>query len=238
MKILDIIEARVEPDQDFLAQVEEIIDDSLEEYQEFLEGNNDVDDINELEEILNSNNYDELPIEFIADHSPRNDPDEWVSAAADWDPEEGKSVRIFLHARNLEGVYGPKTFKNILMRMLAHETIHWGQYDRMGGDVLDGYQSGYMKGIQKKAQGGSNRDLMRMYLRDPHELMAYASDLAQEMRDNTDNPEDALRNPEKYKNELPVYQRFRQSFPKDSKQIKQLMKYTADYYGAKNEKSK
>lgn len=234
MKISDIIEARVKPDEDFLSQVEGIIDDSLEEYQEFLDGNGDVDDINELEEILNSNNYDELPIEFIADDQPRNDPDEWVSAVADWTPDEGKSIRVFLHSKNLEGVYGPKTFKGVLMKMLAHETIHWGQYDRMGGDVLDGYQSGYMKGVKKKEQGGSNRDLIRMYLRDPHELMAYASDLATEMG-NLDNPQRALRNPEQYIKELPVYKFFRNIFPKDAKQIKQLMKYTADYFGAKNE---
>ena len=230
MKIRDIVEAKLEPDRDFLDQVEEIVDDALEEYAEFLANNNDQDDIDELEELLNASNYDELPIEFIADHNPRRDPDEWISAAADWDPQEGKSVRVFLHAKNLEGVYGPKTFKKILMRMLAHETIHWKQYDKFEPGVLDTYKSGYMKGVEKKNTGGTERDLMRMYLRDPHELMAYAHDLADEIKDNTDNPELALRNPEKYINELPVYQRFRQSFPKDSKQIKQLMKYTADYF--------
>lgn len=238
MRITDIIEAKIEPDYDFLSQVEEIVDNSLDEYQDYLDDNDDIDDINELEEILNSNNDEELPIEFIADDQPRKDPNEWISAAADWDPKEGKSVRIFLHSKNLEGSYGPKTFKEILMRMLAHETIHWGQYDRMGGDVLDGYQSGYMKGVSKKERGGTDRDLMRMYLRDPHELMAYASDLADEMRSNTDNPDEALRNPEKYKNQLPVYDRFRKSFPKDSKQIKQLLKYTADYFeGNGNERN-
>ena len=69
--------ARISPDNDFLGQVEEIIDDSLTEYQEFLKQNNDVDDIDELEEILNSNNYDDLPIDFITDHNPRKDPNEW-----------------------------------------------------------------------------------------------------------------------------------------------------------------
>lgn len=230
MKIRDVVEARLEPDRDFLEQVEEIVDDALEEYAEFLVNNNDQDDIDELEELLNASNYDELPIEFIADHNPRRDPNEWISAAADWDPKEGKSVRVFLHAKNLEGVYGPKTFKKILMRMLAHETIHWKQYDRFEPGVLDTYKSGYMKGVEKKDAGGTERDLMRMYLRDPHELMAYAHDLADEIKDNTDNPELALRNPEKYIDELPVYQRFRQSFPRDSKQIKQLMRYTADYF--------
>ena len=37
--------ARISPDNDFLGQVEEIIDDSLTEYQEFLKQNNDIDDI-------------------------------------------------------------------------------------------------------------------------------------------------------------------------------------------------
>ena len=59
--------------------------------------------------------------------------------------------------------------------------------------------------------------------------MAYAHDLADEMR-NVDNPEEALRNPEKYIKELPSYQRFRGIFPVNSKQIKQLLKYTADYF--------
>lgn len=221
--------ARISPDNDFLGQIEEIIDDSLTEYQEFLAQNNDVDDIDELEEILNSNNYDDLPIDFITDHNPRKDPNEWVSAAADWDAKEGKSVRVFLHAKNLETAYGPITFKKILMQMLAHETIHWGQYDKFDPKVLGCYKSGYMKGIAKKQAGGTDRDLMRMYLRDPHEIMAYASDLAHEITDNTDNPQVTLRNPEKFADALPAYQRYRESFPSDSKQIRQLLKYTANY---------
>ena len=231
MKINEIIiqEKRLQPDEDFLSQVEEIIDEANKEYQEYLADNDDHDDIDELEEILNANNFDDLPIDFIADHSPRKDPDEWISAAADWDPEEGKSVRIFLHAKNLEGKWGPETFKKITMKMLAHETIHWNQYDKFDPNVLKTYRSGYMKGVEKKKSGGTEQDLMRMYLRDPHELMAYGHDLADEIRD-TDAPEETIRNPEKFINELPVYQRFRNIFPKDSKQIKQLMKYTANYF--------
>ena len=199
MRLHELLEARVEPDQDFLAQLEEIVDESIAEYQEFLEENNDVD------------------------------PNEWISAVADWDEKEGKTITIYLHAKNLEKVYGPKSFKNILMRMLGHETIHWNQYDKMGAKVLNNYKSGYQKGVIKKASGGDERDLMRSYLRDPHELMAYAHDLAGEMKE-TDNPEEALRNPEKYKAELPVYERFREIFPPNAKQLRQLLKYTADYF--------
>jgi hypothetical protein len=230
MRIYEVVEARLEPDHNFMAQVELLVDESLAEYHDFLEDNNDKDDIDELEEILNSNNVDELPIEFVTDHSNRRNPDEWISAAADWSEEEGKFITIYLHATNLEGRYGPKTFKNILMRMIGHETIHWGQYDKMGADVLNNYQSGHQKGVALKSKTGNERDWMRSYLRDPHELMAYGHDLAQEIVDNTDNPEETLRNPERFKDQLPVYQRFREIFPPNSKQIKQLLKYTADYF--------
>lgn len=231
MRIREIFEAKIEPDYNFIAQVEMMLDDSIAEYQEFLADNNDEDDINELEEILNSNNVDDLPIEFVADYSNRKDPDEWISAAADWTEEGGKFVTIYLHAKNLEGVYGPKTFKHIVMRMLGHETIHWNQFDKMGANVLKTHKSGHMKGVALKAKTGKESDWLRSYLRDPHELMAYAHDLADELK-NTDDPEAALRNPERYKDELPVYQRFRQVFPPNSKQLRQLMKYTADYFKA------
>lgn len=221
--------ARITPDNNFLEQVSYIIDSAAAEYVEFLSDNADVDDIDELEELLNANNLDEFPIEFIADHSIRKDPNEWISAAADWTPTEGKSVRVFLHAKNLIGCWGPKTFKKILMRMLAHETIHFKQYDKFDPEVLTVYKSGYMKGVECKNNGGTDTDLMRMYLRDPHELMAYGHDLADEMRD-TKTPEVALRNPENYIQELPVYERFRTIFEKNSKEVKQLLKYTATYF--------
>jgi len=222
-------EANIHPAQDFIDEVELLVDDSLEEYQEYLDSNNDTDDIDELESILTSNNVDELPIEFITDHSKRKDPDEWLSAAADWTKEEGNTIRIFLHAPNLNGTYGPKTFKKMLMGLLAHETIHWGQYDRMGGDILNNYKSGHMKGVELFKKSGKSRDWMRSYLRDPHELMAYAHGLAEHMKE-LDNPEDGLRNPEKYINDLPIYKQYRDVFPANSKQIKQLLTYTAGYF--------
>ena len=228
MRLHELVEARVEPDKKFMSQVEQIIDDSIEEYQEVLDSNGDVDDIDELEEILNQNNYDNLPIEFIATDQERKDPNEWISAEAGID-KDGKFMQVYLFTKNLEGKYGPKTFKQIVMRMLAHETIHWNQYDKMDQKVLPKYKSGYMKGLDQVKKGGTQADLMRSYLRDPHELMAYASDLAGEMKD-LDNPEAVLRNPEAYRKELPSYDRMRNSFPANAKQIKQLLKYTADYF--------
>jgi len=138
-------------------------------------------------------------------------------------------MQVYLFTKNLAGKYGPKTFKQIVMRMLAHETIHWNQYTKIGLDRVNKMKSGHQKGTELANKTGDPRDWMREYLRDPHELMAYGSDLASEIKD-TDNPEQVLRNPEAYKNDLPSYARYRQVFEPNSKEIKQLLKYTADYY--------
>ena len=228
MRLHELIEARVEPDKNFMSQVEQIIDDSIEEYQQVLDDNGDVDDIDELEEILNQNNYDDLPIEFIATDQERKDPNEWISAEAGID-KDGKFVQVYLFTKNLEGKYGPKTFKQLVMRMLAHETIHWNQYAKIGLDKVNKIKSGHQKGTELANKTGDPKDWMREYLRDPHELMAYASDLASEIKD-TDNPEQVMRNPEAHKDDLPSYARYRQVFEPNSKELKQLLKYTADYY--------
>lgn len=228
MRLYELVEARVEPDKEFMSQVEQILDDSIEEYQQVLDSNGDVDDIDELEEILNQNNYENLPIEFIATDQERKDPNEWISAEAGID-KDGKFMQVYLFSKNLEGKYGPKTFKQLVMRMLAHETIHWNQYTKIGLDKAAKIKSGHQKGTELAKKTGRSEDWMREYLRDPHELMAYASDLASEIKD-TDNPEQVLRNPEAHKQDLPSYGRYRQVFEPNSKEIKQLLKYTADYY--------
>jgi len=229
MKIFEVIaEARVEPDKEFMSQAEEILDDSISEYQDYLDDNGDVDDINELEEILNSNNHDDLPIEFFATDQDRKDPNEWISAEAGVENGE-RFMQVYLFTKNLQGKYGPKTFKQLVMRMLAHETIHWNQYSKIGLDKVGKIKSGHQKGTELANKTGNEQDWMREYLRDPHELMAYASDLASEIKD-TDNPEQVLRNPEQYKNDLPSYARYRTVFEPNSKELKQLLKYTADYY--------
>ena len=197
MRLHELIEARGEPDKNFMSQVEQIIDYSIEEYQQVLDSNGDVDDIDELEEILNQNNDDNLPIEFIATDQERKDPNEWISAEAGID-KDGKFVQVYLFSKNLEGKYGPKTFKQLVMRMLAHETIHWNQYNKIGSDKVNKIKSGHQKGTELANKTGDPNDWMREYLRDPHELMAYASDLASEIKD-TNNPEQVLRNPEAHK---------------------------------------
>jgi DNA repair ATPase RecN len=115
------------------------------------------------------------------------------------------------------------------MRMLAHETIHWNQYKKVGLNKIDKIKSGHQKGTEIANRTGNQMDWMREYLKDPHELMAYASDLASEIKD-LDNPEQVLRNPEAHKQDLPSYARYRQVFEPNSREIRQLLKYTADYY--------
>jgi hypothetical protein len=228
MLLKQITEARVSPDVEFMDQVEQILDLSIEEYGKYLDDNNDVDDIFELEEILNSNNDNNLPIEFIASAKERQDPNEWISAMAGID-KKGPFMEVYLFSKNLEGRYGPKTFKQIVMRMLAHETIHWNQYRKIGLNKVDKIKSGHQKGTEIAKRTGNQMDWMREYLKDPHELMAYASDLASEIKD-LENPEQVLRNPEAHKQDLPSYARYRQVFEPNSREIRQLLKYTADYY--------
>ena len=206
------------------------VEAALQNYNDFLQENNDVDDIEELVDLLNFECEDDVPeVLFVASHSERADPNEWISAMADFDPAEGKTITFVLHAKNLEGSYGPQTFIDTLFGALGHETIHWNQYDKFDPKKIDSHKSGHMKGTELIAKGGTQRDWMRSYLRDPHELMAYGHDLANDMMDSSD-PQQALRNPEMFKEELPTWQRFRQIFPKDAKQMKQLLKYATDYF--------
>jgi len=219
----------IKPDINFSKDIEEIIDRSNIEYLLFLEDNDDVDNIDELADILNSNNVEELSIEFIVNDKPRDDKNEWISAMADWSIVEGKTITVILHSKNLETTWGPESFKEIVMKMLAHETIHFNQYDKISPLVIEHLLSGHQKGLILKENGGTERDWMRSYLRDPHEIMAYGHDLSVEIKESS-NSSVALRNPEMFIHELPVYARYRSIFPKEAKQIKQLLKYTAGYY--------
>lgn len=230
MKIADIImETKIDPDMNLLKIMDSIIDDVHAEYQQMLDANNDVDDIDELADLFNDEvEMEELPIVFHVNHEPRKNPNEWINAVASWEGDEDKNIDIILHAKNLEGSWGPKTFKQYLMRALAHETIHFGQYDKIGQEKLGRTKSGHQKGTDLVKKGGTARDWERSYLRDPHELMAYGHDLAAEIND-LDNPQEVIRNIEQYKHELPVYDKFRNIFHKEAPQIRQLLKYAVQY---------
>lgn len=225
MKIQDILVERLVPDQEFMTLLSDGVDEALEEYQQYLDTHDDLDDINHLEDLLNSNVDEELRITFITDYNKTNS-EWWMRAeAVTGEAEDGERVTdidVILVARNLIGVYGPKTFKKMLMRLVSHELVHKDQHSRIPD--LDRMAGGYQKAANAKTQ----REWERTYLRDPHELMAYGETLSREIAD-TDNPGAALRNPEAYMELLPTYARFRNIFPKNSKQIKALLKYTSQY---------
>lgn len=227
MRVHDIIEANVEPDQEYLEILEDGVDEALEEYDEYLQTHNDVDDIDVLGDLLNSSVDEDLRMDFAVDHDEPTT-NWWMNAEATTGTTEDGDVvtdiTVILKAKNMEGVYGPKTFKKMLMRLVSHELVHRGQHRRIPPENLDKMASGY----QKAADAKTPREWARKYLRDPHELMAYGETLAQEISD-TDNPAATLRNPESQMEMLPTYARFRSIFPRNSKQIKTLLRYASRY---------
>lgn len=235
MRINEILmEAPLPHDDELLQHFINVIDDANSDYVEFLNDNNDQDDIDHLAELLNFHNEsdDGEPhhnVIFHVNHEPRQDPNEMISAQAGYDTKDGSYIDIVLHAQNLDGTWGPKTFKEILVNAFKHETIHFAQYKKIPKDKFKDIRSGHQKGQEKMAKTGNPRDWMQHYLEDPHELMAYGHDLANEILD-TENPEQVLRNPESFIDELPTYARYRSIFDSNSKEMKQLLKYASEYF--------
>lgn len=226
MRVHDIIVERLTPNQDLLQKVGDGVDDALVEYQEYLDTHDDRDNIEKLEDLLNASvDNEDMIITFVTNHEETKG-DWWMNAQAftgeDEDGERVTEIEIVLNAQNMIGVYGPKTFKKMFMRLLSHELVHAAQHSRIPN--LDKMASGYQKSLLSKTP----REKENKYLRDPHELMAYGETLAQEIAD-TENPQATLRNPEAYMDQLPTYARFRNMWPRNSKYIKALLKYTAQY---------
>lgn len=228
MRAHEITEAILEPDHKMVATVSDIVDEVNIEYTEYLKQNHDNDDIDVLAELLNTKTKQAgLPIEWLAWYDERQEPMEWISAMASSGPD-GDNLSVILWATNLETRWGPETFKEMVLQMLSHETIHFNQYSRIGRDRLGDIQSGHQKGEKLRAKTGKQRDWQRLYLRDPHELMAYGHDLSQEIK-RTSDPEKALRNPEAFIDELPVYNHFRNIFPPNARPLQKLLSYAARY---------
>ena len=218
------------PDYEMVSKVSDIIDEVNDLYVENLTMNHDIDDIHELAELLNTRmKKAKLPIEWLVYDEQREDPDEWISAMASVMFGSIKHLDVILWESNLEGKWGPATFKEMVLKMLGHETIHFNQYERIGLDRLNLIESGHQKGTKLKTKTGKDRDWMRLYLRDPHELMAYGHDLSEELKLSSD-PDKALRNPEAFINELPAYGQYRQIFPVGAKPLQKMLSYAARYY--------
>jgi len=188
--------------------------------------------------------FDDDPelLEIILTKYSKNSPFSWSIA-----PEENKNpVDLYVHSASvynngnihfnldpitIENNWGPKTFKKIIMKILAHEVIHLIQQDRMGKEKYKTIPSGFMKGLKVAAKNKSNdfNIVAKYYLSDPQEIMAHAHDLALEIAD-LKNPDMVIRNPQKYINQLPTYHKYRTyGFNFNDNVIKKLLKYTSDY---------
>ena len=226
MLIHEITEANLPPDHEYLALIGEILDEASAEYAEFLKGNNDQDDVEELADILQSySDAEELNLDWHVGETGRKAVDWYIQSAQ---VHGNGDMDIILDPDSIIGNWGPKSFKDSVLKTLAHETIHLAQRDRMGAEKYNTLPSGYMLGLKKAKKSGKEQDMIRTYFRDPQELMAHGHDLAQEIMASS-NPEDALRNPEKYRNELPSYDKHRAIFPPNAKPLQKLLSYAAGY---------
>lgn len=214
------------PNDDSIENISEILDMVCEEYKEFLSSNKDKDDPEELADIMDTLFHDMgIKIEVLV--GPKN------AKAVDWYIQSAivaadGTIVLVLDPDSIDGYWGPETFKQSVVKTLEHEHIHLSQRDRMGKKKYKQLPSGYQLGLRKKEKTGKERDLIRTYLRDPHELMAHGHDLAREIQ-KSKNPEEALRNPEKYRSELPTYDKHREIFPSNSKPLQRLLLYATNY---------
>jgi hypothetical protein len=226
MLLHELLEGRLAANTDFLSVVEEMLNDAVKEYADFLESNNNKDDLEELADILQSySDSDDLELNWHVGKTGMKAVDWYIQSAI---VHGDGSIDIILDPDSTIGYWGPKSFKDSVLKTLAHETIHLAQRDRMGVKKYKSLPSGYQLGLRKKEKTGKERDLVRTYFRDPQELMAHGHDLAVEIIKSSD-PKEALRNPEKFREELPTYDKHRQIFPPNAKPLQRLLSYAAGY---------
>ena len=220
------------PDHEVIDAAKDVIDEVNDDYSNYLKHNEDYDNIDFLAELLIEKSVDiNLDVDWVVSDDLRANPAEWISAMAGR-TKTANFLKVYLWSDNLEGTWGPATFKETLIGMLGHETIHFAQFDRIDPSKFDSIESGHEKGKRLKAKTGKERDWQRLYFADPHELMAYGHDLASNIELSTD-PEAALRSPEAFIDELPVYGMYRTIWPANAKPIKRLLSYAARYYETK-----
>jgi len=221
--------ANLHPDANFITELSLLLDSVNEQYVAFLSDNNNVDDPTELADIMNSmfEVYDMDHIYVDVGSATCVTAVDWYiqNAVVDGDGE----ITIMLDPSSINGYWGPATFKDVVLKTLEHEDIHMRQRDRMGVNKYNSIPSGYMKGVLKAAETGNQNDMKRMYFRDPQELMAHGHDIYRELQ-RLDNPQEALRNPESFRNDLPTYDKHRAIFPPNAKPLQRLLGYAARYF--------
>jgi hypothetical protein len=217
------------PDKVFINKVKNVIDYTNLHYSIFLKENDDKDDLEELICYLNEFCEEEkLDIEWHIGPEDYKEAIDWYIQGAIL--ERDLQIDVVLDPDSTIGYWGPKTFKKSALKTLEHEAIHMQQRRRMGIKKFNELPSGYELGKRKYKKTKKRNDMIRIYFRDPHELMAHGHDIARELMFNTKNPDKALRNPEKYRVDLPTYDKYRAIFPSNAKPLQRLLKYTAFYF--------
>jgi len=239
MKLIELFESQLEPNQIALDNLEFVLDNTQKLYRS-------VQDQTARE----TPDYD--PTEFDADlwinalkhtTNENNIPFIWNLSGED---QGKKPVNKYLHSMNVhsDGVisfnlYAPhmenglnfEEFKMVLMRYMEHEAIHLAQRDKMGHDVFAGTSSEFQKaqGMMASTDDKVRKKGLRLYLSDPQEITAYARDLSNEIQSLT-NPKKAIYSINKYIKQLPTWHKYSEAgFKENDVVLKRLLKQTFIY---------
>lgn len=200
-----------------------IIEQATVEYKEYLDENNDVDDVDELVQILDhcTDHYEGLFEWHVGDTDGK---------AVDWYFQSAITcydgcISFVLDPNSIIGYWGPKSFIQSALKILSHECIHIAQRDLMGSEKFSTVPSGYTKGLDIMKKTGELDDLKRKYFEDPQELMAHGHDLYLELKEADVDISDDFEN-----YDLLTWEKYRTIFDKNDKIMNRLRKYTTEYW--------
>jgi len=239
MKINELFEGALLPKNEYLTQLAEVLERARTTYRKVQKQEA------EEEPDYDSSEFDvDLWFNAIQFETNRMEaPFRWSLAGED---QGSKPVSLYLHSghANDDGtvsfnLYSPHMedglnfddFKMILLRFVEHEAVHMAQRDKMGAGTYANRFTGFQKAAPHFKE--NPKKAMKIYLSDPQEIMAHARDLYNEIN-QADDPLAALREIDKYKANLPTWQKFMKAgFTKDDKVIKKLLKYVTGYLNNK-----
>ena len=199
-----------------------------DKYESFLYFNNNVDDIDLLCKFLQerSNGFLDVVDWEVDWHEPDGDSHEWFFASTEI-VNGNDHVTFVLKGKNLERFWENEIFEYEVLGCFCHETIHLAQFAKCV-DKLDNFKSGFQKGVDEWERTGNENRLWEEYYSDPFEIMAFGHNLYLETI-NSSEPEEVLREPENFLDELPTYLTYRRVFEKGNKIIKRLLRYAYEY---------
>lgn len=140
------------------------------------------------------------------------------------------TIHINLDANSIEDNFILDDFIRYTLHNIKHEAVHVSQALRMGAKKF--YESiGPMDLAveQVRRNNEPKKNIIKHYLANPHEIMAHARDLSDEIM-MSDNPIFVLRDPEGFIKFLPTWRKYRNAgFLRDDMVIHRLLKYTFLY---------